>query len=403
MLLSATLALAPPGPAGAAPVTLGRGAWSWFAEPRALWHDGRLYAGWVDPVGHVVAASFDPPQRAPVEVARMAKVDDHDNPSLLMERDGRITLFYAHHAGGAIRYRTSALPGDVGSFGPEQHLPYLRRGRWGNTYPTPVRLSAEGDRLWLFWRGPDWSTVFSNRRPGGRWGRPRRLIRVPHERPYVKYASNGRDTIDMAFTRSHPLEEPTGIYYARYRRGSFYRASGRRFATLRRLPFKPRQADRVYDARRGRASAWIHDIALTRDRRPVIVYAVLFSARRHDYHYARWNGRAWVDHRMVAAGGSISGGRERYYSGGIALHPADPSIVYLSRPIAGVHQIERWRTPDGGRSWSQEPVTASSGEGSYRPVIPRGSPPGSRQVLWMTGAYGSYRAFGTSITGQLGP
>jgi hypothetical protein len=395
----ALAALALPAPSAARDRLLGQGGWSWFSDPRALYYAGREYAGWVDSRGRLTVCSHDDRSARAVTVKLFDHVDDHDNPALSVSSDDRLMVFYSHHAGKHIHYRVSTRPLDIASWGPERTVPARHFGKWGNTYANPIRLPAEGNRLWLFWRGSDWSTVFSRQRPGGGWSRPRRVIRVPHLRPYVKYAQSGGGTIHMAFTRSNPQEAATGVYYAKYRHGAFYRASGRKIRSLRELPFSPREADRVYDARRHRANGWVHDIATDRHGRPVIVYAVVHSRSRHGYRYARWTGRRWQNHSVVNAGGTISTTpREWAYSGGITLDKRDSSVVYLSRRKGRVNEIERWRTPNGGRSWSHQALTSGLKWGAYRPVVPLGLPPGAPEhILWLQGRYGSYRTFNTWV------
>jgi hypothetical protein len=105
---------------------------------------------------------------------------------------------------------------------------------------------------------------------------------------------------------------------------------------------------------RGKPRAWVWDVASDSEGRPVIVYATFPTKTDHRYRYARWNGKRWIDVQLARAGGSIvPGGRERQYSGGIALDHGDPSTVYLSRKIRGVFEIERWRTPNRGRTWTR--------------------------------------------------
>ena len=104
---------------------------------------------------------------------------------------------------------------------------------------------------------------------------------------------------------------------------------------------------------------------------------------------------------LTAAGGSISeDGKELFYSGGITLDHEDPSTVYLSRPINGVHEIETWTTADGGATWTRRAVTEQSTAKNVRPVSPRGLLPFSSDlsVAWMRGAYPSYIDYRTSIT-----
>jgi hypothetical protein len=115
----------------------------------------------------------------------------------------------------------------------------------------------------------------------------------------------------------------------------------------------------------------------------------------HDlrYRYARFDGHRWIDRQIVAAGGPLRG----RYAGGISLDHEDPSVVYLSRRIDGVFEIERWKTEDGGRHWSHRAVTRHSMQDNVRPVTPRGETK-TNTVIWMRGQYSSYTAYMTTIT-----
>ena len=138
---------------------------------------------------------------------------------------------------------------------------------------------------------------------------------------------------------------------------------------------------------------------------PVIVYARLPAEDDHRYHYARWAGTRWDDHEITAGGkwfpqtpeGQKEG--EPHYSGGVVLDPRDPSIVYLSRPVKGIFEIERWQTPDGGRNWSRTAVTSGSKHHNVRPVVARGDYGQNTRVLWMHlhGGYSHYTRFHTGI------
>ncbi len=60
-------------------------------------------------------------------------------------------------------------------------------------------------------------------------------------------------------------------------------------------------------------------------------------------------------------------------------------------PVDGVFEIERWVTPDGGRTWTSEPVTCGSEKDNTRPCVPRGHGPGGPDVIWMYGDCIHYR------------
>jgi hypothetical protein len=107
-------------------VSLGSGAWCWFADPRAIYFDGRTYAGLMDDKGYVVIAAIDTGHVAETRIARLgsrAYHDDHDDPALLVEPDGRITAFYSAHSGPHMYSRTTLEPGDITSWGPQQTTP----------------------------------------------------------------------------------------------------------------------------------------------------------------------------------------------------------------------------------------------------------------------------------------
>jgi hypothetical protein len=154
----------------ARPVSDGYGAWCWFADPRAVHHAGRTYVGWLDAGGNVLVGSYDEAgHRSQVAIVHQRLgSDDHDNPVLLVEPDGRLTVFYSRHDGrGGLMYRRTKRPRDIGAWGPERRVPGAgpRRG-WA--YPNPQRVAAER-RTFLFWRGLQWDPTFATRRDGGRW------------------------------------------------------------------------------------------------------------------------------------------------------------------------------------------------------------------------------------------
>ena len=380
---------------------LGDGAWSYFGDPRALHFTGslhRTYTGWTDRAGAVVVGAHGPNYKAEVVVAQLGRVNDHSNPSLLMRADRRLMVFYSRHAGGAMYYRVATAPESITGWGNERVVTTNSRGGRGFTYPNPVLLK---NQPFLFWRGGNWQPTYSKIAGGDRWARARTVIRgAPGQRPYVKYAPDGRGRFLIAFNAAHPREGDSSLYFASFNtRGSLFHANGRRIARRSRLPIRPPQADTVHSMGRTGLRSWVQDIAATRSGRPVIVYAVFPSPRRHQYRYARWNGRRWRHHTIVKnSGPSISSVRfERFYAGGITLDHNNPSIVYLSRRVGKVNEIEMWRTRNRGRTWSRTKITSNSPTDNIRPIAPRGLHPRETEVLWLRGHYGHYRTFRTSV------
>jgi hypothetical protein len=378
-------------------VELVRGSACCVSRGRAPAH----YIGWLDTVGDVrVAAQDQDTGLQTVAVLRHGLgVDDHGSPALLMRADGRLQVFYSAHNGAHMYYRLADAPEDVSPWGPALSLGTNTPGALGYTYPNPVQLLGEGGRIHLFWRGGNWQPTFSTSPDGLSWSAARTLIHVAGQRPYVKVAGDGQQRIHVAFTDGHPRNLPTSVYYARYRNGAWSHADASHICTVAQLPFAPRQADVVYDVAQRHFRAWVHDVAFDAEGRPLIVYAIFRSATDHRYHYARWTGSAWEDHFVTFAGSFIDAdGAEVQYSGGITFDHEDPRVVYLSRRVQGQWEIARWRTGDGGSSWTHTAITSGSPVKNVRPITPRGQHGGELNVLWMRGAYRNYRDYQTTIT-----
>lgn len=391
------------------------GAWCWFSDPRAIFADGKVYAGWMTSDGSVQVGVWNPaaPDQPAVitTLAHQFERDDHDHPALLALPDGRLATFYAQHDFGDMHFRVTEKPGRIDAWRETRTLGFNPGGgSHGVTYANPVLLRDEADAIHLFWRGTTFKPTFAVSRDLGKtWSAPRILIaeRGSDEqvRPYVKYWSDDRARIDLVFTDGHPRDEPTNsIYYLRYAGGCFFKADGTLVGTMDELPFDPAQCDRVYDGSTG-GRAWVWSIAADAEGNPVIVYTRHPTEDDHRYHYARWTGERWLDVQIVPAGkwfpetppGTVE--REPHYSGGAALDPQRPETVYTSRPIGGVFEIERWSTSDGGRTWRSEALTQGSRANNVRPIVVRGTPPGSSIVMWMrnTGGYVHYTDYRSEL------
>jgi hypothetical protein len=114
--------LAPtPAPAAAAPAssstvasavtTLGPGSWCWFGDPRAVELDGDTYVGWIGWQGAITIAEYRPQVGViSTEVVGHAYHDDHSSPSILIEPDNTLTVFWSGHNGSHMYERTSTAP-----------------------------------------------------------------------------------------------------------------------------------------------------------------------------------------------------------------------------------------------------------------------------------------------------
>ena len=95
------------------------GAWCWFSDPRAIYFKGqhrRTYAGWVDSSGNIAVGFYDYDlKRIETNVLhKNVERDDHSNPSLFIDRAGKLKVFYSKHASSEPIYLLKAKnPEDI--------------------------------------------------------------------------------------------------------------------------------------------------------------------------------------------------------------------------------------------------------------------------------------------------
>jgi hypothetical protein len=355
-------------------LTLGRGAWSYFGDARSIAHGRWVFTGWISTRGDVWVARTDTRWGVSTKrrIYRHLGVDDHNNPSLVFWH-GRLVAFFSEHSGRSLgrgaqmRYRVARARYSIGGFGPVRRVKTNTPGGLGYTYPNPVR---SGRRLFLFWRGGDWNPTFSSTADLVHWAKARTLVKgPPRERPYAKYTEGPGDRFAMAFSDAHVQRWPNSLYYLEYRHGVFRTATGRRIGTLADVPFRRSQVGVVYRYRPGGGRAWPHDVAYGRDGRPVVVYTRrLHGPQGTDhFHWARFDGRRWVDRDLVSAGRRS----HTFTSGGATLDHEDPRTLVLSRRMGEWNQVELWRTRGTGDHWSRRTLTRNRRAFSIRPVLPR--------------------------------
>jgi BNR repeat-containing family member len=381
-------------------------AWCWFGDPRAVYHNGRLYYGWVDSKGHIWIAQVDTATwtRRRFLIAPDTHVDDHDNPSIVI-RGGRVCVFWCGHAGRSMRYRVATNSDSIDGFGPVVTCAAGNTpGRFGFTYPNVAQM-AHDNALYLLWRGGNFQPTFSRSTSvtANVWSPARHLFSAPGEdRPYLKMVTDGTAWLHFMMTDGHPHNVATSLYYVGWRvvDDSFRRADGTRLASLADAPIPVSSLEKVYDGV-ANPRAWIWDLQLDAGLNPHAVFAVLNSREDHEYWSARHNGD-WQVNRICDAGGTIAQDGERFYSGGAALDPLDLDTVAVSRPPGpqDLHRIETWRTGDGGVTWRHAATISDTQQQNVRPLYVRGAPAGMNwRLMWLRGTYGQFRDFALRLLG----
>lgn len=408
------------------------GGWCWFEDERVLIVGNKLIggvvaSGWRDAArkGHVEVFEYDldtgrsgrATVKAPQAAAdRRAWLDDHNSPAFAVRPDGRLIIFYAQHGREEkIYYRIGATAGS--GLGWSDERVFIPSERTRATYQNLFYLSKE-KRFYDFYRGFDNSFKPSyawSEDMGETWRSGGIVINVPggfRHRPYVKYCSDGRDTVHLLYTEGHPRDFDNSVYHVMLRGGQLLSSNGERLASLEEGLKSPEQGTRVF---RGDANnvAWVHDAHLDGKGRPVVAFSTQKDSAGlgskqggHDfrYHRAAWNGSKW-DVEELAFGGSKLYAGEDDYTGLIALDPHDTDTVFISTnvdpakglAIGGHWEIYRSRKPSAGK-WRWEAVTRNSSRDNLRPVIAAGDKR-RRAVLWLAGKMRAYTDYEYEVVG----
>ena len=421
------------------------GAWSWFQDERAIVHAGTLI------IGSVAGGAKDASRSGDIELTlydlnsgrtqsvelhhRLASArdvyDDHNSPALLARPDGRVVAVYSKHGPENRFYcRISEAPGTPRQWAPARE--YVPSEPSRITYSNLHWLAAENGgkgRLYNFFRGLDnsYKPSYAWSDDGGEtWQTGGIVIDVPgkiRHRPYVKYASNGQDTVHLFYTEGHPRDYDNSAYNVVYRNGVLHRSNMAAIRPLRQGLREPAEGTRIF-AGAPEKVALVSDIHLDDQGRPYAAYSVQMNSQDLPpgkagddlrYRYARWDGQRWVDNEIAYAGSRLYAGEDDY-SGNIALDPHDKDTVFISanvepetgKPLLSArdgkrhYEIFRGSTRDGGATFRWTALTRNSTADHIRPVVPVwGS--NRRVVLWLRGTYRTYTNYDLAVVGIVEP
>jgi hypothetical protein len=424
----------PPDHVAGSPIVLNdNGAWSWFADERAIIDRGKLIVGSVRAVGSF-ASHRDDPDWGNVEVSvhdiasgatkrvvlhRHFEQDDHDSPSFLKLPDGRYLAVYSKHSIERKVYYRVSEPCNPLAWGPAStfETPGEDRPAFGGnnvTYSNPFRMTD--GRIYNFYRGFDHDPNYMVSDDSGRtWAYGGRLLRGRDGySPYLKYAFDGKDVLHFVTTEDHPRNYNNSIFHGFLRDGVIHLSDGTQRGELSRSTETGLAAWDLTRLFQGDPDnvGWVIDLELDREKRPYLAFSVQKDGRGlrpgrggmdHRYYYGRWDGSAWYTHEMAYAGTRLYAGEDDY-TGLVALDPNDPGVVYISTdadPRTGVplessadhrrhHELFRGTSPDAGRTWRWEPITANSTVDNLRPIVPKWDDKRTA-LVWLQGTYRNNR------------
>ena len=398
---------------GGYPVTA-EGAWCWFADPRALHYENesgtinKTYIGYIDIHGNIKAMQYDFKKKKQEEVLIRSyfQPDDHNNPTFLVLPDERIMIFYSRHTDEAcFYYRISQIPGDITMLGEEKVI----KTRNNTTYPSPFILSDDPEHIYLCWRGIGWHpTIAKLSLPDEKddvsivWG-AYQIVKSTGARPYAKYVSNGKDKIYLTYTTGHPDNENPNFLYFNYidihtmqlkdvKGNTLSTIADGTFSVNKTPDYVARYPYTVVDNPVERD--WVWQVALDKRGYPVIAMVRISSDKKsHDYYYAGWDGHEWKKTFLANAGGHFhqTPNLEKCYSAGMAIDPANTSLIYCSLPIEGkygkVYEIVKYTLDEDGKIISTEAITRNSQLNNVRPYIIPSSENTPLRLAWMYGNY----------------
>ena len=404
----------------------GEGAWCWFADPRATHYTNESgtinasYIGYIDVHGNVKAMQMDylTGRMSEVLVRSYFQPDDHNNPTFLVLPDERVLIIYSRHTDeAAFYYRVSKNKGDITILGEEKCI----KTSHNTTYPSPFLMSDDPEHFYLCWRGLGWHpTIARLTLPDEEdnvqiaWG-PYQMVQSTGARPYAKYYSNGKDKLYMTYTTGHPDNEwPNWLYFNVINLNAEKQTDGTvtvsptledikgnhlsviadgKFRVNKSAEYKQTYPYTLVDAPTN-SRAWVWQIACDTEGLPAIAMVRIDrSKNQHQYYYAKWTGEAWRLTDLADGGGRFHPSNTEYcYSGGEALDPANPNVIYLSIPTKGrtgksIHEIWRYTLNNQGQVVMKEQMTRNSEKNNVRPFVLPGSEGSPLRLMWMHGDY----------------
>lgn len=295
----------------------------------------------------------------PVVLGSNPDGDAHRNPTLLIDEDGYLLVFWGAHSHHT-RVLRSEAPYDILSW---TELPPTQEA--GTSYPQPWQLKA-GEIFVSYRRRPSWHFIKS--RDGGRsWDPPTQLISFSAEKgeglgEQSVYAVSVAETgayprkVHIAWSRlggGTPEEIQTKHLWAR-RYNVYYAFSEDGGTTWKRsdgtpyeLPITEEAAEKVWDS--GQHGVWLKDIQLDEAGDPYLVFVdAEVATYESGWKVARRAGDQWVVNRVTTS--------DHMYDDGalVVLSSADLRLyapTTATQPQEDGGEIEEWRSRDRGATW----------------------------------------------------
>ncbi|VGO19183.1 glycoside hydrolase family 88 protein [Pontiella sulfatireligans] len=401
--------------------------WCWYEDPRVIINNGKLIIGGIsgksgDAKVGVYDLKADKLLGAAVLYEKFER-DDHDSPVFHVRPDGSLLTVYAKHGKEKIHHYHISDPQDYLKWGPRKEYHHTYEDKRGSTYMNLFTMKDE-ELLYCFFRdGQHFNPAFiTSSDDGGSWGNYKHFITHDvggRQRPYARYLQRDENTVGISFTDAHPRQFGNSLYYADFRKGSFFKADGTKIKDLSEGPLITSEAEIVYQGsgvkRKGghggsaANSAWSCAAGMDAERNPHLGYTVYFTNDDHRFRIASWTGSAWND-REIAYAGKCLYEKESSYTGLMAFDPENPQRVYISTDVdpatgkdsGGVHEIYTALigAKDNVSTIKWEAVTSGSKYKNIRPIVVAGD--GYKVLTWLgNGPWSHFCDYATDAIGMI--
>ena len=344
-----------------------------YIHPQAIYHNGKVIITYQGPNQdiYVVAYNSDGTIEGPYFVADNPLTEDtHGSPAIWVDADGYYHITYGSHASEQ-KHVKSTNPGDILSW---EALPDITSYA---TYPQVIELNGT---LYLFYRAgghtADW--VYRTSTDGGyTWSGETAVIdSTSYNVWYVSFRKGKDGRIHVAWVwkdEQNTLGTDEPEYYRRYNVYYMYRDHDGSWKNIEgvtlTLPITKDIADNyclVY--RTDNLSPLKHcneavaDAAADGTPFILFVYSDLYGGTEFRWKLAKWNGSSWDIIDITSTSCTFACGD---------INVIDENNIEVFIPSGGVFcrqrnelgrggQIEKWKSTDGGQTWSREKIIARS-------------------------------------------
>lgn len=296
----------------------------------------------------------------PVQIGTNSDDDPHKNPTILIDEDGYIYIFWgAHSDPNKVSKSTAAY----------NITNWTTKPTFGSTitYPQPWQLKT--GELFVCYRDYGKWGYRTSTNGADSWSSNTNIVDFSGTNQSIYLAS-------VAETGSYPRKihlawsaMDEGIWHQRWDVYYAYSDDGgttwkKRDGTAYTLPIIAATAEKVYES--GDEGVWIKDIQLDTNGNPYILF---ISANRTTYQgnwkFARYSGGNWVTTTVASSD-------HMYDGGGFAVLANDDFRIYAPTTVSQVGEdggdIDEWKSINQGQSWSKTKSVTSSSAYSHNHV-----------------------------------